>query len=127
DSIRLIRVRHVFLYAEVVNRSIEVKRSSHRDGRQVRGAVKSCANVVEFREIRSLLEVSYTAAMDQRHPQIVDPLVADEIVRVPDRIEDLAHCNGRGCVLTDNPKAFLQLGGRRIFHPKEMEWLQFLS
>ena len=48
-------------------------------------------------------------------------------MRVPDGVEDLAHRDGRRGVLADHLKPSCNSAGRRIFHPEQMERLQFLA
>ena len=105
--VRLVRVRHVFLDSEIVNGRIEMQRRRHRHRRQIRRSVKSRAHVIHRREVCRLLQVRDAATMHERHAQIVDPLVANQIMRIPHRIEHLANSDRRRGVLPDNLKAFL--------------------
>src|SRR6266568_9353906 len=119
-------MRHMFLNAEIMNRRIEMQRRSHSHRRQIRRSMEARTHLIEFRKVRCLLQVSDSASMHQRHPQIVDPLISNQIMCIPDGIENLTHSNRRGRMLPDYLKAFLQFCWRRIFHPKEMEWLKLL-
>ena len=64
------------------------------NGREIGGAVVAGADVVERGEVGGLFGVGEAAAMDDGHADVVDELVADEVVRVPDGVEDLAGGDG---------------------------------
>ena len=53
--------------------------------------------------------------------------MANEIVAVPDGVEDLAGSDGRGGVLADELEALLQLRRAGIFHPEEVIGLERLA
>ena len=59
-------------------------------------------------------------AVDHRHSQVVDQLLLDQNVRVPDGIENFTDRQRRCRVLTNQPEALLQLRGHRVFEPEEM-------
>src|SRR5579862_510086 len=81
----------------------------------------------ERRKIGHFLQVRETTAVHHRHADVVDPLLLDQFLRVPDRIEDLAGRDGGRRMLTDHSEAFLQLCRHRVFHPEEMIWLELLT
>src|SRR5450631_1877921 len=58
---------------------------------------------------------------------VVDQLLGDQQVAVPDRVEDLADGEGRRGVPANDAKALLQLLGDRVFEPKERILLDALS
>ena len=62
------------------------------------------ADMIERCKVGCFLEMRDAAAVNDRHAQVVDPLIADEVVRVPDRIEDFAYRDGRRRVLADDLK-----------------------
>ena len=127
DLVGQLRVVHVLLDPEVVNGETEVQRRGHSDGRKVGGTMEPGADVIECGEVGRLFRMRDAAAVDDRHPDVVDELVANQVMRVPNGVEHLAGCNRCGRVLADEFKAFLQLGGTGIFHPEEMIGLERLA
>ena len=101
-SVRFLGVRHVFLDAEVMNRRAEVQCRSHAHGGKIRCTVATGAHMIERRKIGNLLQVGDAAAVHESHADVVDPLVADQIVRVPDRVENFADCDRRRGVFADD-------------------------
>ena len=65
--------------------------------------------------------------MHHGRADIVDQLLLDQLLGVPDRIEDLAHRQRRGGVLADQPEGRLVLGGRRVLQPEQAIGLQVLA
>src|SRR5438477_3266996 len=90
DLISFARVRHVLLDSEIVHRNIEVQRGCHCDWGQVRRAMTACPHMINLSKSRGLLEVRQASAMHDRHAKVVDELLLDENMRVPNCIEDLA-------------------------------------
>src|SRR5208337_155530 len=89
--------------------------------------MKPRSHMIKRGKIGSFLERCKSSTMHQRHAQIVDPLVANQIVRVPNGIKDLAYGNRRRGVLTNDFEPLLQLCRRRVFHPEKMKGFQFLA
>ena len=81
---------HVLLDAEVVDGEAEMERGGHGDGREIGGAVVAGADVVERGKVGGLFCVGDAAAVDDGHADVVDQLMADEVVGVPDGVEDFA-------------------------------------
>ena len=73
--------------------------------RKIRRSMASRAHVIQRRKVGDLLQVRDAAAMHHRHANVIDPLVANQIMRIPDRIEDLAHRNRRRGVLADHAES----------------------
>ncbi len=121
------RVVHVLLDAEVVDGEAEMQCGRHGDRRKIGGAMEAGADVIELGEVRGLLCMGDAAAVDDGHADVVDPLAADQIVCIPDGVEDLAGSDWGGGVLADDLEAFLQLGGAGIFHPEEVVGLEGLA
>jgi hypothetical protein len=113
-------VVHVLLDAEVVDGEAEVQGCGHGHGGEIGRAVEAGADMVEGGEVGGLLEVGDAAAVDDGHAEVVDPLVADEVVAIPDGVEDFAGGEGDGGVLADELEAFLELGGAGIFEPEQV-------
>src|ERR1700742_2287455 len=101
------RVRHVFLNPKIVNRDTEVQRRCHSYRGKIRCAVAARSHVIECSEIGNFFQWRQPACMYHRHPDIVDPLLTNQIVSVPDAIEDFSACNWGCSVLADYPEAFL--------------------
>src|SRR5579872_4703794 len=68
-----------------------------------------------------------SAAVYNGHAQVIDELLGNEQVRIPDGIEDLADRQRRGRMLADEPVRLLQLAGNRVFHPEKMIRFEALS
>ena len=117
-------VVHVLLDAEVVDGEAEVQGGGHGDGGKVGGAVEAGADVVEGGEVGGLLEVGDAASVHDRHADVVDPLVADEVVGVPEGVEDFAGRDGGGGVSADELEASLEFGGAGVFEPEEVVRLE---
>ena len=97
------------------------------DGRQVCRAVKAHPHLVQRGEVRRFLERGNSAAVNDGHAKVVDPLVPNKIMRIPEGIENFSRCNRSDCVLTNEAERLLVLGGRGVFHPEKMMWLELLA
>src|SRR5271156_1450074 len=97
-------VRHVLLNAKVVDRQAKMERCRHTHGRKIRRAMTARANMKQRRKIRDLFQRSKAAGMRHRHPDIVNPLLANQLLCVPDRIENFSRGDRSRCMLTDNLK-----------------------
>src|SRR5579863_2104226 len=124
-GVGLFGMRHVLLDAEVMDRRAEVQRGGHGDGGQIRSAVTAGAHMVKGSKVRDFLEMSQPAGMGNGHADVVNPLVADQVVRIPDGVEDFADSDGRCGVLANDLETLLQLRRGGVFKPEEMKWLQF--
>src|SRR5262249_34504783 len=88
-SVSLRRMAHVFLNSKVGNPHVEVQRCAHRHRRQIGRAVAAGAYLIQAREIGDSAQVSNAACMYDRRAYVVDELVLDQILAVPDGVEDL--------------------------------------
>ena len=61
-------VWHVLLNTEVGDRQIEMKRSCHGNGRKIRCAVTTGADMKQSGKIRNLFKMCEPSGMHQRHP-----------------------------------------------------------
>ena len=127
DAVRLLGVRHQLLDAEVVDGEVEVQRGRHAHRAEVGGAVAAGAHVMQLAEGGDLAQVGHPARVDHRAADVVDELFLDELLAVPDAVEDLAHREGRGGVRADRPESLLQLGRDGVFHPEEAIRLEGLA
>ena len=100
-------VRHVLLNAEVMDRQIEMQRGRHAHRRKIRCAMATGADMKESRKIGDLLQMSQTAAMHHGHPDVVDPLLANQLLRIPDGIQSLSRGDRSRRMLADNFEALL--------------------
>ena len=118
---------HVLLDAEVVNSQTEVKRGGHCDWGKIGRAVVASAHMIEGREVSGLFGVRDAAAVHDRHADVVDPLMTNEIVGVPHGVEDFS-CGDWSCgVTTDEFEALLKFGGAGVFHPEEVVGFERLA
>ena len=113
-------VMHVLLDAEVMNSEAEVERGGHGDRREIGGSVIARADLVEGSEVCRFLRVGDAATVDDGHAYVVDQLLSNKVVGVPDGVKDFAGGDWGGGVPADELEGLLQLGGTRIFHPEEM-------
>src|SRR5580692_1338640 len=118
---------HVFLDTEVVDGHAEVEGGGHGDGGEIGGAVEAGADVVKGGEVGGLFGVGNAASVDDGHADVVDELVADEIVSVPEGVKDFAGGYGGRCVAADEFEAFLEFGGAGVFHPEEVVGFEGLA
>ena len=126
-GIGLRRVPHVFLDAEIRDRSVQVQRRAHADRRQIGRAMAAHPHVVQGGEIRDAAQVRDAAGVHDRRADIVDQLFLDELLAVPDRVEHLADGERRHGVLADQAEIRLVLGRRRVLHPEQVERLECLA
>ncbi len=68
-----------------------------------------------------------SAGVHHGRADVVDQLLFDELLAVPDRIEHLADRERRHRVLADQAEVRLVLGRRRVFHPEQVEGLECLA
>ncbi len=114
DFIGFFCMVHVLLRTKIVDGNIEVQCSSHRDWRKICGAVASHFYVIHVGESRDLHHGSDTASVNYGHTQVIDQLFADQKIRVPYSIENLAERERRGSVLPDDAETFLKLRGAGV-------------
>ena len=89
DLVGLLRVEHVLLDAEVRHPGIEMQRRAHAHRRQVGRAVKAGADLMQCREVGDPAHVRDAAGVHDGRADVVDQLALDQMLAVPDRIEDL--------------------------------------
>ncbi len=100
-------VRHVLLYAEIVDGKTKMERGSHGYRPEIGGTVTAGTDVIERSEVGDLFHVADATAVDDAHADIVDPLAPNQIVRIPHRVEDFPDGKRRGGVLADEREALL--------------------
>src|SRR5690606_24600514 len=83
----LVGVEHVFLDAEVRHPGVEMQRRAHGHRRQVGGAVEAGTYLVQRREVGDAAHVADAAAVHDGGADVVDQLVLDQVLAVPDRVE----------------------------------------
>src|SRR5947209_7187688 len=71
--------------------------------------------------------MSETSGMADRHAYVIDPLLPDQLLCVPDSIQHFTRCDWSCRVLANESKPFLQLCRDRIFHPEKVVRFQFLA
>src|SRR5512147_287904 len=75
--------------------------------------------MVEVSKVEDAPQVCDAAGVSHRHPDVIDELLADQLLAVPDRIEHLAHRDGSSRMLPDQTVAFLPLGWDGILQPEQ--------
>jgi hypothetical protein len=89
--------QHVFLDARVRHYEPKLQVRSHRDWREISCSMTAGAHLVKHGKISRLLDVRKSAAMHNRHPHVIDPLVLYQLLCIPQRVEGLAvsqRCRG---------------------------------
>jgi len=124
DFIRQGSVMHVLLNSEVVDSDAKVQGCRHSDGGKVCGSVESSSHMIESCEIRGLPGVSDASAMHDCHSDVVNPLTANQIVGIPEGVEDLASRDWSDRVPADQFEAFLELRWAGVFHPEKVIGLE---
>src|SRR5207248_220197 len=89
DLVSLSGMRHVFLDPKIGDGDIKVQRRSHCDRREIGGSVAAGLDVIHIGKGRDLLERGDATAVDHGHAEIIDELLGDKSVGVPNRVEDL--------------------------------------
>jgi hypothetical protein len=118
--LRLCVMQHVFLNAEVIDRDIQMQRGRHTHRRHVTRSMATRLHVVKRGEVRRFLHRGQATAMHHAHAQVVNQLLADQLLRIPDGVEDLSNRKRRRRVLANEPKTVLQFRRNRIFQPKQV-------
>jgi hypothetical protein len=80
--------------------------------------VTARSNLIERGEIGYSTQMSYAARPDDRRSNVVDQLILNDVLAVPDRVEHFANGERCGCVLANQLERFLILGRRQIFEPE---------
>ena len=125
--IRQRRMRHQFLDAEVGHPQAEVHRRGHAHRRKISGAVAAGAHLVQRGKVCYAAQVGDAAGMHHGGTDVVDELLADQVLAVVDRVEHLAHRQRRGRVLANQAKRFLVFGRRGVFQPEQFVRLQLFA
>ena len=86
-----------------------------------------CARCSSSARCAMRAQVRDAARVHDRRPDVVDQLLADQLLAVVNRREHLAHRQRRRRVLPDQAEALLQLGRDRVLHPEQVIRLQLLA
>ena len=89
--------------------------------------MRSCADVIDFSQIGNFSQVRDSAGVNHGCADIVDQLFLNQRLAIVDGVEHFADRQGRGGVLTDDAKTFLQFCGDGIFKPEQVGRFQFLA
>jgi hypothetical protein len=65
--------------------------------------------------------------VDHRRANVVDQLLLDQQLRVPDTVKDFTDRERRCRVLSDEPEAFRIVGDHGVLEPKQPKWFEVLS
>src|SRR6266702_201905 len=82
---------------------------------------------MQIREARNTAQVSDPSRVHHGCPDVVDQLLLNELLAVPDAVEHLAHRKRRRGVLADQAEIGLILGRDGILEPEQPEWLEILA
>jgi len=78
-------------------------------------AMKPSSDIMLGGKIDDPPDMSNPASIGDSNTNEVDQFVFDQFVTIPDRVENLADCDGRGRMLADQPKRVLIFGRCRVF------------
>ena len=106
---------------------VEVHGRGQRDRREVGRAVRAGAHLVERGEVEDPPQVGDAAGVHDGGAHVVDELLGDQVLDVPDRVQDLADRDRGGGVLPDEPERLLVLRGCRVLHPEQPAVLDLLA
>ena len=121
-------VARVFLHAEVRAPSVSMWMFAPiATGETSIGPWHAGADMVDRGEIEDALQPGDAARVDGGDADVVDQLFGDQLLAVPDRVEDLAQRDGRGRVLADQAEALLQLRRDRVLQPEEAVGFEILA
>ena len=81
--------------------------------------MRSGAHLIQGREVEDPPQVGDAAGVYDGGADVVDELLGDQLLHVPDRAQVLADGDRGGGVLPDVPERFLVLGGGRVLHPEQ--------
>src|ERR1700739_131532 len=91
------RMSHVFLQPEVGYGQVEMQRRRHAYRRQIRRSMATGLDVIEIGELRDSSQVADAARMHDGGANVVDQLLLDQLLAIPNAVEDLPHrkrCRG---------------------------------
>src|SRR5258708_23665164 len=120
-TISLRRVTHVLLNPEIGNTQIKMQSRSHAHRTQIRSAVRSGSDVINFGKAGYFAQMRNATSVNYGRSDVVDHLLLNKLLAVIDGVEHFAHGKRCGRVLPNQPKAFLQFRGYRVFQPEEMK------
>src|SRR5215831_16290211 len=78
------------------------------------------AHVINISKRGDLLQMRQPTTVHDSHAQVIDQLLRDQNVGIPDRVENFANSEGYHRVLADQAEAFLQFSRDRVLQPKQM-------
>ncbi|MCO5556219.1 hypothetical protein L7F22_009765 [Adiantum nelumboides] len=117
-------VAHVLLDAVVGRREGDVQGRGHRDRGHVRRAVRADPDLPRVGQRREPAQGADPAGVGDGGPGVVDELLGDELLELPDRGEHLADRErGRG-VGADPAQDLLVLAGGDVLEPVQVDRLQ---
>ena len=85
------------------------------------------AHLVQRGQVGDAPQVRDAAGVHDGRADVVDQLVLDQVLAVPDRVEHLADRQRRRGVLADQAERLLVLGRRRVLHPEQAVGLERLA
>ena len=122
-----VRVAHVLLDREVRCGQADMDRCRQGDRGDVGRAVRAEADLPDLRERGDAAQVADAAGVGDRRADEVDQLFGDELLELPDRVEDLADRQRHGGVPADVPQHLLVLRGGDVLEPEQVQRLQRLT
>ena len=98
-----------------------------RDRREIGRTVRAGPDLVQRRQVEDPTQVRDTACVHDRGAHVVDELLGDQLLDIPDRTEHLANRDRRRGVLSDQPERLLVLRRGRVLHPEQPAVLDSLA
>lgn len=122
--IGLVGMEHVFLDTEIGHPGVEVQGRAHAHRRQIGGAVEAGAHLMQRGKIGQPAHMRDAAGMDNGGADVVDQLLLDQVLAVPERIEHLAHRQRRYRVLANHFERALVFRRGGVLQPEQAVRLQ---
>ncbi len=119
DVQHLLGVAHIFLHAKVGYPQIEVQRRGHTHRRKIGRAVWAGTHLVKRGKIGDAAHTGDASRVGNRGTDVVDKLLFNQLLAIPDAIKDFAYRNRRHGVLANQTEARLVLCWRWVFHPEQ--------
>ncbi len=85
------------------------------------------AHLVEAGQVGNDSQMRDASCMRDGGPDVIDQLLLNQIFTVPHRVKNLANCQWRGGVVTDEFEGLLIFCWCRIFQPEQVKGLEFFA
>src|SRR5437879_13056100 len=101
DGASLRPMAHVLLNSEIVNAEIKMERRRHAHRAEIRGAVRSCSNVVHLGKAGDFSQVGNTSSVHDGRANVIDKLLLNQLLAIVDAFEYFPNSQWRCRLLAD--------------------------